>query len=45
LDLRGLRVVAVCTGHGLKDPNIITSRMPAPAVLTADLKALEDAIL
>jgi len=39
------RIVAVCTGHGLKDPDIITSRMPPPQALPVDLKALEAAIL
>lgn len=41
LDPRGMRVVVVCTGHGLKDPEIITRRMPAPQVLPAKLDALE----
>jgi threonine synthase len=45
LDPRGKRIVAVCTGHGLKDPDIITSRFLKPKVLPADLSALEDAIL
>lgn len=34
-------VVAVCTGHGLKDPDIITNRMVAPIVLPPDMVALE----
>ncbi len=41
LDLQGKKVVAVCTGHGLKDPDIITGRMSAPAVIPASLAALE----
>jgi threonine synthase len=45
LDPRGLRIVGVCTGHGLKDPQIITSHMPSPAVLPAELWALEEVIL
>jgi threonine synthase len=45
LSLRGQRVVAVCTGHGLKDPDAITSRMPQPESLPAELPALEDALL
>ena len=45
LDLKGKRVVAVCTGHGLKDPDIITSRMRPPLVLSASLEALEEALL
>jgi len=44
IDLKGQRVVAVCTGHGLKDPDAITRTMPAPAVLPATLEALEEAI-
>ena len=45
LDLEGQRVVAVCTGHGLKDPEIITKTMPKPQVFPADLDALEAVIL
>jgi threonine synthase len=43
--LQGKRVVAICTGHGLKDPDIITRRMAEPLVLPANLAALEEAIL
>lgn len=42
IDLRGKRVTAVCTGHGLKDPDIITRDMPKPQVLPAEMTALED---
>ncbi len=45
INVRGKRVVAVCTGHGLKDPGIITSRMAEPRPLPANLAALEEAIL
>jgi threonine synthase len=45
MDPRGKRVVAVCTGHGLKDPDIITTRLLKPQVLPANLSALEAAIL
>ena len=44
LDLSGQRVVAVCTGHGLKDPDIIAQRMPAPRRLPADLNAIQAVI-
>lgn len=44
LDPRGLRIVAVCTGHGLKDPDIITRDLK-PEIVPADLAALEDLIL
>jgi len=45
IKLRGKRVVAICTGHGLKDPDIVTRRMAEPLVLPATLAALEGAIL
>jgi threonine synthase len=45
LDPHGQQVVAVCTGHGLKDPQIVTQTMPSPAILPASLSALEAVIL
>jgi threonine synthase len=42
---RRQRIVVVCTGHGLKDPDIITRRMAKPQILPVDLGALEIAIL
>jgi len=45
LSLRGQRVVGVCTGHGLKDPDIIVKQMTAPSVLPPKLAALEEALL
>ena len=45
LNPKGKRVVAVCTGHGLKDPDIITKNMQKPRVVPPRLDALEDAIL
>jgi threonine synthase len=44
LDPSQKRVVIVCTGHGLKDPEIIAKTMPKPIVLPAKLEALEQAI-
>lgn len=44
IDLNGNRVVAVCTGHGLKDPGIITAAMALPQPLPANLDALENVI-
>jgi len=44
-DLQGKRVAAICTGHGLKDPDIIIRSMAAPQILPAEYRALEDAIL
>jgi threonine synthase len=45
IQLQGKRVVAVCTGHGLKDPDIIVRSMPAPKLLPAEINALEGIIL
>ena len=42
LNPRGKRVVGVCTGHGLKDPDIIAHSQPRPVVLPAKTEALED---
>ncbi len=41
LDVQGQTIVAVVTGHGLKDPAIITSRVPKPRVIPPALAALE----
>jgi threonine synthase len=45
LDPAGQRIVAVCTGHGLKDPDIVTRRMQEPAILPANLERIEQALL
>jgi threonine synthase len=45
LDLKGLRVAAICTGHGLKDPDAVTRRMPVPAGVAPELGELERLIL
>jgi len=42
IDLSGKVVAAVCTGHGLKDPDIITKDMPKPTILPSEMSALED---
>jgi threonine synthase len=39
------RIVAICTGHGLKDPDIITRDMDKPRVIATNLPALEEIIL
>ncbi len=38
--VRGRTVVCVLTGHGLKDPDSIMARFPAPRVIPAQLEAL-----
>jgi len=45
INVQGQRVVAVCTGHGLKDPDIIVRNMPTPRRLTANYAELEDYLL
>ncbi|HEX6270461.1 MAG TPA: threonine synthase [Anaerolineales bacterium] len=45
LNTEGKRVVAICTGHGLKDPDIITKDMHKPFVVPPKLDALEEIIL
>lgn len=42
LNIHGKTVVAVCTGHGLKDPEIIVRSMPEARPIPANLDALED---
>jgi len=44
-DAKGRRIVAICTGHGLKDPDIITREMTRPQVVPPRLDALEEVIL
>ncbi len=45
LDLHGKKVVVICTGHGLKDPDVIASRFTKPLVAKAELAELEKVIL
>jgi threonine synthase len=40
MNSRGLRVVVVCTGHGLKDPDIVGLHMPSPVVIRPHMNAL-----
>lgn len=42
--VKGQRVVAVCTGHGLKDPDIVVRQFTAPRLIKAEFSALEDAL-
>ncbi len=41
MDVGGQRVVCVCTGHGLKDPDIIIKQAAPARVMAAELSALE----
>jgi threonine synthase len=45
LNPKDKRIVAVCTGHGLKDPDIVTNNMLKPQVVAPKLEALERLIL
>jgi len=44
LEPAGKRIVAICTGHGLKDPDIIAKRMSPPPVIPIEYGALEKAL-
>jgi threonine synthase len=39
-DARGKKVVVVCTGHGMKDPSIITESFQSPKIIPANYDAL-----
>jgi threonine synthase len=43
--VKGKQIVVVCTGHGLKDPDIITNRMKKPQIIENDIKALGSIII
>jgi threonine synthase len=45
IQVKGQRVVVVCTGHGMKDPDIIARSMPKPRLIAARLQDLEALIL
>jgi threonine synthase len=45
IEVRGRRIVAICTGHGLKDPEIITHARARPVVIPPRLDALEEVML
>lgn len=45
IEVKGKRIVAVCTGHGLKDPDIVIRDFKKPAVFPADFARLEEFIL
>lgn len=44
-DAKGKKIVAICTGHGLKDPDIVIKDMQKPLIVPANLDALEEVIL
>jgi len=39
-DASGKRIVVVCTGHGLKDPSVITDSFTSPKIIHANYEAL-----
>ena len=39
-DASGKRIVVVCTGHGLKDPSVITESFTSPKIIPANYEAL-----
>ncbi len=44
LDAKGKRIVVVCTGHGMKDPSIITESFKAPQVILPDYETFSELI-
>jgi threonine synthase len=45
ISVEGKRIVTVCTGHGLKDPDIITKRAPAIQVISPQYEVLEKMLI
>jgi len=45
MQVDGLKIVIVCTGHGLKDPDIITKRAPAIQVISPKFDLLEKLLI
>lgn len=43
-EAKGKRVVVICTGHGLKDPSVITESFTMPKVIPADYQALAELV-
>ena len=44
LDPSGKTIVAICTGHGLKDPDIIVNNIETPIVIDTDIETLKNII-
>jgi len=44
-EAEGKRIVAICTGHGLKDPDIVIKDMVRPLIVPPHTEALEEVIL
>ena len=44
IQTKGRKIVVVCTGHGLKDPSIITDSFLSPKIIPANYTALLDVI-
>lgn len=44
IDPKNKKVVIVCTGHGMKDPDIITDTTQEPEVVTPEINTLEKTI-
>ncbi|MFN3491263.1 MAG: threonine synthase [Anaerolineales bacterium] len=43
-EAKGKRVVIVCTGHGMKDPSIITESFQSPKIIPANYESLAEVI-
>jgi len=40
MNVKGKKVVVVCTGHGMKDPSIVTESFKSPKIIPANYEAL-----
>lgn len=45
IDFTDQTIVCICTGHGLKDPDIITQDLSTSIIIHPDVKALEDLLV
>jgi len=43
-DAKGKKIVVVCTGHGMKDPSIVTESFQSPKVIPARYEALVELV-
>jgi threonine synthase len=44
VEARGRKVVVICTGHGMKDPSVITESFESPKVIPATYESLHETI-
>ncbi|MEX1248036.1 MAG: pyridoxal-phosphate dependent enzyme [Anaerolineales bacterium] len=45
MDVKGAKIVVVCTGHGLKDPEAVIKQMPKISAYPADIELLTKIVI